>query len=256
MEDTAFYGSITGEWMLNYDFGARVTDYKAGKNITTYTVGLWQSIGNLETKVNYATGYKQPSIYQMLDPSYGNSALTPESSKGIDVAFTYRGFNEVLARANVFNSFVKDRIDYVATGAWTGYYDNVGSDTKVAGYSVGVDFLTIPFTKKIAADYSNTNSRDGSGQILRVPKQKATLDMIFSYFNYDLSIFYTKVASRKDFGNVVLPSYQTVDVAFTKDFGDFSIFVKGVNVLGEDYQELDGFNTLKDVWYVGVSGQL
>ena len=161
-------------------------------------------------------------------------------------------YNLVLfSRTNGFSSAVKSKIDWVSTGVWTGNYMNVSSDTLIDGYSFGVDLLNIPYVKKSTFEYVYTNSRNDVGMSLRVPKQKATIDLLFSCFSFDFSVFYTKVSSRMDYGSVILPSYQTVDLALIKRFGESEWFLKGVNVFGENYQEISGYNTLNGAWYVG-----
>ncbi|MEI7941708.1 MAG: TonB-dependent receptor plug domain-containing protein [Candidatus Riflemargulisbacteria bacterium] len=256
--DVSFYNIFSAESLINYSIGSRFVTYTNDKSVFTYNVSLWKKFADYDLKINHATGYRQPTLYEKYDSSYGNLNLNAETSRLFDVGLAYHGFNNVVLRTNYFSSAINSKIDWIATGIWTGTYMNVSSDTLIEGYSVGLDSLDIPFTKKATTEYVYTNSRNDAGQSIRVPKQKATLDLLFDIFGCDLSVFYTKVASRNDKvyvgfveTMVTLPSYQTVDIALSKKVDSYEFFVKGVNVFGEGYQEIAGYNTLKEAWYVG-----
>lgn len=252
-EDISFYNIMSVESLVNYSVGSRVTTYTNDNAVFTYNVSLWKKIADYDVKLNYATGYRQPTLFEKYDSSSGDPNLDAEKSGIINVGLSYQGLDNAILRTQIFSSTVKSKLDWVSDfpGAWTGKYMNVTSDTLIDGYSVGLDLLELPFVKKASTEYVYTNSRNDSGQSLRCPKEKATIDLLFDAFSCDLSIFYTKVASRKDFGSVTLPAYQTVDVALLKKIGNVDVFIKGINVFGEDYQEIDGYNTLKKAWYFG-----
>ncbi len=250
-EDYSLYSSLSVEDLINYVIGTRYTNYNQDKSVLTYTASLWKRFADVELKLNYATGYRQPSLYERFAGfGVGNPNLKAEVSSLADLSFSYEGIDEVILRSTLFSSVVKDKISY-SSDSWS--YIQVTSDTLVDGYSLGVDFLGIPFVEKLATNYVYINSRDDAGQSLRVPKQKATFDLLFNFFGSDLSIFYTKVASRKDTASVILPSYQTVDIALVKKFGEFEVFLKGVNIFGENFQEISGYNTLNGAWYGGFN---
>ncbi|GEM_PF-7110339 len=250
--DISFYNIFSAESVINYSIGSRFATYTSDKSVFTYNASLWKKISDYELKLNYATGYRQPTLYEKYDSFSGNINLNAETSRILDFGLAYQGIDNVILRTNVFSSVVNSKIDWISTGAWTGNYMNITADTLIDGYSVGADLLDLPIVKKSSVEYVYTNSRNDSGQSLRVPKQKITLDLMFDVFSCDLSIFYTKVGSRLDVGNVALPSYQTVDLSVVKNFGNIDLFVKAINVFGEVYQEISGYNTLRNVWYFGL----
>jgi vitamin B12 transporter len=250
-EDISFYNIFSAESLINYSVGSRFTTYASDKSVFTYNASLWKKIADYDFKLNYATGYRQPTLYEKYDSFSGDPNLSAETSRVFDFGLTYQGIDQLILRTNIFSSVVNSKINWVSTGAWTGNYMNVSSDTLIDGYSVGFDLLSVPFVKKATSEYVYTNSRSNEVLSLRIPKQKATIDLLFDCFGFDFSIFYTKVASRIDFGSVMLSSYQTVDVALLKRLGESEFFIKGVNVFGEVYQEIVGYNTLNKAWYVG-----
>lgn len=250
-ESQSFYNIFSEESLLNYSLGSRVTSYTNDKAVFTYNASLWKKIAEYEFKLNYSTGYRQPTLYEKYDSDSGDPNLLSETSRLIDFGLAYQGIDNAIIRTNIFSSIVNNKIDWISTGGLSGTYMNVTSDTLIDGYSVGLDLLENPLAKEIKAEYVYLNSRDSNGQSLRVPKQKVVLDVMFDFFGADLSLLYTKVASRLDTGSVGLPSYQTVDLALVKKYDNSEIYIKGVNILGENYQEISGYNTLKNVWYAG-----
>jgi vitamin B12 transporter len=253
-DDLSLYNILSVESLINFSLGSRVTSYTKDKAVFTYNISLWKKIADYEFKLNHATGYRQPTLFEKYGKmdfgwgpfDVGNPNLIPETSRLFDFGLVYNGIYNAILRTNIFSSVINSKIDWVGAS-----YMNVSSDTLIDGYSFGIELLAIPFTKKATTEYVYTNSRNDSGQSLRVPKQKANLDLLFDIFGCDLSVFYSKVASRKDSGAVILPFYQTVDLALSKKFDSSEIFIKGVNIFGENYQEVNGYNTLKSAWYVG-----
>jgi vitamin B12 transporter len=248
--DASLYAIVSGKKLINYSIGARNTSYKNDKNVTTYSLSFWKKFLDFEAKFNYSTGYRRPSLYEKFAGwGSGNPNLNAENSKIANFDLSYEGINGVILASSLFSSTITDKIDYS-----TSYY-NVTSDTKIDGYSLGIDVLLIPYTKRFSLNYVNTNSRNDSGQSNRVPREKATLDLLFDVYGVDLSLFYSMVSSRRD-GSVTMPAYNTLDLALSKKFDYFEVFLKGINVLGENYQEINGYNTINNLWYIGVRTEI
>ena len=69
---------------LNLVAGLRYDDHQLFGGKTTYRVAPSYKLGDTLMKCSYGTGFRAPSLFELYDPTYGNSLLKPETSKGWD----------------------------------------------------------------------------------------------------------------------------------------------------------------------------
>ena len=231
--------------------GARLDLHSQFGSYGTYHAGLAYFIPGLETKLKatYGTGFRAPSLYQLYDPLYGNSHLSPETSTGFDFGFEQPfGKNAFTVGATYFHNDFNDLIDYDFT---TNQYFNIdqaqadGVETFVS--LKGIRDLTV------RADYTYTHTLDlQTGQpLLRRPEHKAGLEAFWTLGALDLGTSLEYVGTRSDVSfvnfvetNVVMPRYFLANLMASLKVDDHLKFFGRVNNLfNESYEEVWGFGT-------------
>ena len=170
------------------NIGGRYDNHELFGSVFTYRISPVYIIPVIGTKLKatYGTGFKAPSLYYLYDPTYGNSELNPEESKGWDAGLEQFLFNEKLSFDityfnNAFdNLFGFDAVTYKAINI-------AKAETR------GIEFIvkTVP-TKNLDISFNYTytetkdksdNSEDSGLPLLRRPKNK--LALIVNYIPFD-----------------------------------------------------------------------
>lgn len=164
------------------------TDYARVSNTTSVLSPIYQSLWKLpDSKENqlrfaFAKTFKNPALGSLIPnyrPSlyntsytpdtYGNPALKPEISSGIDLAFEHFGADEFNLRANVYAKQLQDLIQdnlQIVSGRWVQSSENKGS-ARAHGVELDIKFpakLFFEFAKSLdirvnaARNWSSVNS--------------------------------------------------------------------------------------------------
>ncbi len=219
-------------------------------------------------KGNYSTGFRTPTLYQtytqIQNRSLGTAvpALSPERNASYDIGLEQPLFNEIVV-AGVTGFWIDyDRpILFQTAGAMPpyGYYYNglLGASSR------GVEFtLTAsPLDElEITGSYTFTVSRDNSTNrefILR-PRHQAALTanyVLLERVNINGTLLY--VGERLDASNRYINAYYRLDAAVTvRVCGALQVFVRGENLLNENYEEQLGYQTPGISFYGGFRGTL
>ncbi len=249
--------------------GIRHDEHEQFGGETTWRAAPTLAIDATGTRLlaSVGTGFKAPSLYQLYGPEtswgpIGNTDLEPETSLGWEA-----GFEQQLAGDRItfgttwFQSTVDDQIEFVVG------YQNV-SKVKVRGVESFVRLS--PFEQlDINASYTYTKAEeDGTDtQLLRVPKDRATLDIHYRPISsVSLSTTVLHVGSRNDryFDSTMFTSvdaraesYTVVNLAASVAVRDnLTVFARLDNLFDESYEEVYGFGTAGRSAYTGLSVRL
>jgi len=217
---------------------------------TTYRIAPAVILPWSETKLkaSYGTGFKAPTLYQLYDPTYGNSALKPEESKGFDVGFEQPITNRVRFGTTYFRNDVTNLIRTTAIYPYP--YANV-RDAKTEGFET---FASVAFNDRFSVRFDHTYTRvaaydDGVyRQLTRRPENKMSLAVIWKPIDdLTLSATFLAVGPFYDvgrFGGAILtnPGYKILNLAanYTVAPG-VTAFARVDNVFDERYQQATGF---------------
>jgi vitamin B12 transporter len=127
---------------------------------------------------------------------------------------------------------------------------------KAKGVEVSGEWTTGP-AATIQANYTYTGTRDDStsDQLVRRPRNKANLALIFHPDpEADLRIDYRYVGERLDFGGETIPSYSVVAVAAAQQWTPaVKLFARIENFFDREYEEVTGFGTAGRSFYGGLT---
>ncbi|GGK19771.1 vitamin B12 transporter BtuB [Yeosuana aromativorans] len=208
--------------------------------------------GYIKGLASYSTAYITPSLYQLFEPTYGNTNLKPEDNATIEVGTEVHLKNKATFSMVYFTRKETNFIDFVDIGNYVYQYQNVDNSFTARGVEFTTDFNILKQLKfKGNATYTKVDDKLN----LRIPKFKVNALLLYDLSeSIFLSMSYQFNDDRTD--SVYNPStYQNDDINLKSyNLFDFYIshkliknklmlFANVTNILNEDYQELYGYST-------------
>lgn len=234
--------------------GVRLDDHNRFGTETTYrlTSAYTVKLTGTTLKGSYGTAFKAPSLYQLYAPTYGDRDLNPEKNSGWDL-----GMEQSLAggKATVGATwFQNDFDDLITFDSSLSRYSNIA---KAKTYGAEVTASVRPLeelTLRAGYTYTKTEGRETGEELLRRPKNKASLDANYRFLknaNVNLAVIY--VGSRCD--NVYDPATYAVTRVKMDDYTlvnlaaayavtpNIQLFGRADNLFDENYEEVTGYGT-------------
>ncbi|MEM6603573.1 MAG: TonB-dependent receptor [Pseudomonadota bacterium] len=239
--------SIYGQYLLGLGqnitltLGGRIDHFDNFGSNETYRAGIAYVIPESMTTIRgtYGTGFKAPTLFQLFSPSFGNTNLNPEESKGFDFGFeqTFPG-EYVTIGATYFETEIDNLIGF------TSGYVNI-NEAEISGWET---FIEIDPTDSLSiyANYTYTDAMDitNNTQLLRRPKHQAAFGAdidITEDFRFGVQGLF--VGEQQDRFNVSNSSFFTADINTAYGLTEnVELYARADNILDRDYQEVVGYN--------------
>lgn len=212
----------------------------------TGRLSLGSRVGDGRIYVSYATAFKAPTFNELFYQYYGNLALKPEESVSTELGYSQGGF-----RTSLYRTSIKNLIQYNMS---TFLADNIGR--------AQIDGLELEYRKAVgqwqlrsAATLQKTEDRDSGDKLLR----RADKKLQFSAHGplnerSSIGIEATYTGPRLDYGDVWLNSYTLLNLSGEYRLArDWMVSGRIENLLDEDYQLVDGYNTAGLSAYLSLS---
>ncbi len=197
----------------------------------------WRIREDLILRANAGTGLRAPSLYERFGP-FGNLALVPEESRGIDLGIEQRLGGDDFVKATLFYTEIDNRIGFGAATYVQVPGTTVSQGIELSGRRALNDRLSV------WGNYTLTDADTAGTALLRVPRHDATLGLDFAV-NDRLSgqVSISHVSERGDFG-VTLDPYTLVNIGVGYAITDSAeAYLRLENLTDEDYQTAAGFNS-------------
>ncbi|MGH7739521.1 MAG: TonB-dependent receptor domain-containing protein, partial [bacterium] len=256
---------LENRFFLN--LGGRVDAHSQFGTHATFQAGAAYFVPGSETKLsaNVGTGFEAPDLYQLYDPSYGNTELQPEANTGVDV-----GFEQPLGRIKVGATYFHDD------------YNNLfGSDPSTYQYiniaramTQGIEsFVEINGIKNLTwrVDYTYLDTKDLSTPsddldagmaLLRRPAHQGDMDASYNFGKLELGGTLSYVGARldEDFNAgtlLTLPAYILVNLRGSYQLDDqIKLFARVDNLFDQTYEDVYGYGTPGLSAYGGIKVSL
>lgn len=262
--DNRFFYTAGARHDRNDDFGEH-TSYRAS---AAYLFDL--SNGDvLKLKSSYGTGFRAPSLYEA---AYNSSPaafepaskvrLKEETSRGIDAGFEYHWQQGANLEVVYFDQKIDDLIyfDPVARppSYWSsGYLQDAGS-SRSHGVEASGEY-PINDQLRLSANYTYNDAHDPAGERrVRRPRHIANLGGVFSPIaplTISANLRLVRDVLDAEFGmpSMHLDNYNLLDANISWAFNpSLEVYVRGENLLNDDYQEALGYNTAGRAFYTGL----
>ena len=269
-------------------FGARFDEHSlagTGSNEDSHRATLAYVFDNKNTKLksSYGTGYRFPSLYEMLYVYNSSASVLPyvsaEKSKSYDFGIEKSFMNsDLILDLTYFNAQYNDPLEGWATNSST--TKNVKGNIKTQGIELTSGFklneiynfgLNYTYTQSYdGADEDNpSTSRNAGSQMVRVPRNLVNLITNIKVPRYkDLDItLRTKWSDKaRDYGNgnptsdkspayqdEELDSYLVNDLSFRYNYFDnYNIYFDIANVLDKEYETVVQYSQLGRGFNFGI----
>lgn len=132
--------------------------------------------------VSYGTFFNTPNTYALFDGKYGNSSLTPESGKTVEVGFNHKFDDTFTMRTHVFKRETKDKVifDYVLDK-----FSNLKGEEDAKGFDIQLrKKISDKWDASVSYTYTKTDGIDTYGnEVINnfgyIPKH--TVDLAVGY---------------------------------------------------------------------------
>lgn len=250
-------------------------------NVTTFRVSLSQRLSPWGTVISgaYGTGQKDPTFFDRFGfsaggffPFVGNSNLTPEKSKGWEVAIQQPLFDDrVLLGATVFSERLEDEINgfVIDFATSTSTAENVDGKSHRDGVELFANAaLTDSLSAAASYTYLDANQIDRTTGIrsdeVRRARHQGAASLNYTFQNgrgninahlshtgdQDDDIFLPPVFARQ---RVSLNNFTLFGLSGSWQLNDqLNVFARAENILDDEYQEVFGFQAPGASVYLGV----
>lgn len=242
--------------------GGRIDEHSDFGQFNTYRLTGAYLLPGTETKLRgtVGTGFRAPSLFELFDPYYGNPTLQPEESKSWDVGIEQGLLNgRVKLGATYFELDTDNLIQYTC-----GFpeippcYVNVPGVTHREGVELTATALVTDGVA-ITAGYTYVEAKEADGDpLIRVPKHTFVVGVDLQPTDkVELNVTGKYVADTLDSqfpGTVALDDYFLLSAKASYEFTPgWKAYVRGENLLDEEYETLLGFGTAGASVYGGLT---
>jgi vitamin B12 transporter len=234
-------------------FGGKTTFKVAPAAHVTETTKVRGSVG---------TGFKAPSLVQLYS-SYGNRDLQSETSTGWDVGIDQDLIKDVLSTSIAY--FHNDYDELITFNPSTFILENINQAT-TQGLEVGATYdVSAALSARVAYTYTDTENKETAESLLRRPRNKSSLTLVYSPTERLRMQLQWRVYSARfdnDFSaypptRTALGGYAITDIALSYKLGDSTeVFGRVDNLFDKEYQDVLGFGTMGAAAYAGLRVEL
>ena len=229
---------------LGYDISIRKeNDSSYGSQQSTRTEAYYLFNPSLRLALSNSTGFRNPSLYETFDPTYGTRTLTPETTETNRI--TVSGKTVLINGGYSLNAYKSRISNLISSAAGTYIYYNAHGDTNISGIEGNVNSkLGEQLFSNIGFVTIHKKTSDNKKNIL-LPRYSisGSFNYIFNTdFNLNTNMNYSE--GSYDTSSVELPSYVIFGLKANYKINNNSKFnLSVVNIFDEDYVVNRGYNT-------------
>ncbi len=210
----------------------------------------------LRANINYGTGFKAPSFYDLYYPGYGVSTLKPEKSKNSEIGLHYET-KQYDARIIAYSNTITNLIQYSSSGCPVGYSYGCASNVanaKITGLSVGGAIRSGYFSLRGSFDQQNPIDESTGFVLAKRARQFGNIGTEYKDAKVAVGAEATFQANRNDYGNTgYMGGYALFNLFGNYQFAkDWTLFGRWNNIFNKDYQLSYGYNTPGSNLFVGI----
>tara|TARA_B100001093_G_C26805335_1_gene1005222 strand:- start:161 stop:1960 length:1800 start_codon:yes stop_codon:yes gene_type:complete len=241
---------------VGYDFSIREEkDSAYGSQKSTRTEAYYLFNPYLRFAFSDATGFRNPSLYETFNPTYGSRTLTPETTETKRISIS--GKTKIINGGYSLNAYKSKISNLIAADSGTYIYYNADGDTNISGIEANIDtklgdrlFSNLGFVtthKKTSDDKKNI--------LLPRYSMSGSLNYILNK-NFNLVTNLSYAEGSYDTSKVELPSYTLVSLKANYKINNKTKFnLSVVNIFDEDYVVNRGYNTSGRSLFLGVKSE-
>ena len=218
-------------------FKLRVTNHETYDRQESWNISYKKDLNNFwSIRLSSGTAFRSPNSSEL----YGfgsNISLKPETSKGQEISIE-KIINDTNLSLLIFNNKIKNLINFSYLNS---ILENI-EHSKTNGLEIRYLWKNKQVNGRLLLRYQNPKDHMGE-QLLRRSKKSFSLniykELSLGTLNLNLSAF----DKKKDFGGVILPNYELLNLSLYKQKSkNLSFTIKLENLLDKEYFTASGFN--------------
>jgi len=248
---SAFIGAFYEAKGLLAELSVRYNDVEDTGSEVTHNVSMGYNLSeSVFASINYGTGFKAPTFYQLYDSWAGNSELKLETSTSWEVLLR-TSFLGAKAELSYFHLDFENLLDYDYT-AFT--YANI-ADAQIAGVELNLSKNLDALTLSANYAYTDTEDKNTGTQLSRRARHKANFEASYHWDKVSVTGVYQYQGTRFDaYSSSSLSAYNTIDISVSYQLTDaWKLQVKANNVFDEDFETAPGYITPGREYFLQVS---
>ncbi|MBG90581.1 MAG: hypothetical protein CL521_02065 [Actinobacteria bacterium] len=222
--------------VLSTQLGARFTNYHDQKTVQTASASFFRKvplIGATAT-LSFRTGYRNPTLYERFDPTYGNDSLKAESSESQELSLQ-KSFRYAAVKLTHFNHLLDSKITGTAENNYKN--TNINGLSRSVGQELSIQVPRVGWLQFLRLDMSQVDSKEAGKNALKVPEHKVTLSTGLQYQRALLGISMHHVGSQFASASSSLPSYSFANLNLSYTLSQkHSMGLKIENITNEFFQ--------------------
>jgi len=235
-----------------FEYGVRQENAKGRSLASSYHVGL---IWNKMVKVQYSTGFRTPSLFQLYT-SYGNPNLKPETSKDFSITFEHKFGDQFYTALTYFDTQFENLVEYSPALM---KFDNVAKTRTVGVESqTNANFFEGQLRLSLGLGYQEPRDLSKDVWLSRRALRTASLK-VSSDLTQDLNVGaeFVHTGEKRDRAGATL-YVMTNDYTLINLFGNYrlsestSVFARVDNLENKDYEASYSYYTQGALYKVGA----
>jgi len=248
---SVFAGALYDVETLLTELSLRYNDVEDTGSETTYNVSLGYHLSNsVFASINYGTGFKTPTFYQLFDSWSGDKNLKLETSESWELLLrsTIVG---VKAELSYFHLDFDNLLDYDYS---TYKYANI-ADAQIKGVELTLSKNVANLNLSANYAYTDTEDKTTGTQLSRRARHKANFEASYYWEKVSLSGAYKYQGTRFDaHSKSSLSAYNTVDISASYQLSqEWKLQVKANNIFDENYETAPSYVTPGAEYFLQVS---
>ena len=241
---------------LNINAGLRLNNHSEYGSQLVYSINSSFNedleFGYIKGMVSYSTAFITPSLFQLFEPSFGNTDLEPEENDTFEIGAELHLNDKATLSLVYFNRNEENFIDFVDTGGFVFQYRNIDQSFNANG----LEFVAnVSALKNLNINTNVTYTVVNENLGLRIPELKINARLDYQLCDKTtLGLSYQFNDDRNDvfFDNTTFESVTVnLEPFIITDFyvshkilkDKMTVVANVTNIFNEEYQELFGFET-------------
>jgi vitamin B12 transporter len=259
-DESIAINSAVAAWSANigphrWQLSGRRDEHSTFGGENSYAVAYgYQITHEWRAHASLGTAFKAPSLYELFDVYSGNASLQPEKARNREVALVWeRGGHS--ASLTYFRNEVRNLIDWVATGSWSGRYVNVGK-ARFEGATLAYEGATAGWQWRTSYDWLLAVDEVNDTRLTRRARHSATAALWRTVGAFDFGVEWQGVGRRLESphaGGGELGAYSLFNLVASHRFTpDLKLEARIDNLFDKNYESVRGYNTPGLSAFVGL----
>jgi vitamin B12 transporter len=259
--DIAYYTILKEQLSKNLEFtqglrlnGRTLEQPSTQQSYYAYNLGVSQNLIDFNTliKINYAQGYRMPSLYELYS-DFGNPVLEPEYTTNITTTFEIYNFSNDIDFINI-NFFYNDIKDLII------FKNRYGNDGDYTSYGTTIDSLALLSENlffKPSYTYTYSQSKETGSIAPNLPQHKVNAGLSYTKKSYNITLsttYYSQTLDLSSGSPYYLSPYTLVNLAGSYNLTtNMETYLRVNNLLNTQYEVYKGYERENVSVYIGFN---